>query len=722
MARKIRFKRGEEARLPRLDVAEMAFTTDTEKPFIGGNSGNLELAKKSDVDVVKTQLADKASKNEVRVNTNVIPINVSEMDTETKKLFTGGAVAVVGERVVGSENLKPLAVGPKKTSFLEIGKNKFDGTFLDGIASSLTGDNVIISTSQDRYCAVMEIEDGKTYTVTKNVGGNRFNVLLISEYPHKAKLPMSTLYSFLGQQRSIAQSHTVTNSYGARYLVVQTNSGVPDIPLLQVEEGNVATEYEPYEILMPELSKKSIPTILQRSLKNIFNGEFVEAWLTRSTTVTPPNIYVSANNASNNGRMAVIPIEPNGQYTISFPEKGKHNRFVIGLANSYPNIGYILDTKIYEGYTDIFDPELTEYTFQNTNEGKYVVIYVSNEGVEPKLQVEKGSKKTEYEPFEYVPKRYLSIIQNDEPAVKNIKKYMFSGELIGEYKSEDVDIFSKATTKHNDVYAAFDSYVDLYPDYISKELLGNDEGGKPLYKYEFIPHKYLTTEPYRLLKIIITSGIHGNEKGPVHSLFNFLKKICDDWREDKILEFMRFNVHFVVVPIVNPSGFDLNQRVNLNKKDLNRDFPLDNDFSGKQLSTQYLGDVINDNLDAGLFVDFHNMYFRDGYMGYAFVNNEEVSLSVVNTIATLGRTWQRKYDFFPQSESHKFGYTEPMVNTMMAAFAERRGLKSGLLEIVRQIDWQTNGSEYDELTVKCGEDLLVNTLKALIKTLPHVTT
>ena len=67
---------------------------------------------------VTAQLAQKASKSEVRKDTDIQPISVHEMDTETKQLFTGGAVAVVGENAVGNENVKEKAVTPIKTSFL----------------------------------------------------------------------------------------------------------------------------------------------------------------------------------------------------------------------------------------------------------------------------------------------------------------------------------------------------------------------------------------------------------------------------------------------------------------------------------------------------------------------------------------------------------------------------------------------------------------------------
>lgn len=46
MARKIQFKRGYEKDLPKLDVAEFGFTTDTERLYVGGTAANVELAKR----------------------------------------------------------------------------------------------------------------------------------------------------------------------------------------------------------------------------------------------------------------------------------------------------------------------------------------------------------------------------------------------------------------------------------------------------------------------------------------------------------------------------------------------------------------------------------------------------------------------------------------------------------------------------------------------------
>jgi lysophospholipase L1-like esterase len=61
MSNKIQVKRGVEANLPTLDIGEPALTTDTNKPFFGTSTGNLELA-------TKQQINDLVAKTVVTLN------------------------------------------------------------------------------------------------------------------------------------------------------------------------------------------------------------------------------------------------------------------------------------------------------------------------------------------------------------------------------------------------------------------------------------------------------------------------------------------------------------------------------------------------------------------------------------------------------------------------------------------------------------------------------
>ena len=56
--RKILHKRGMRAQIPRLDEAEIAFTTDDKRLHIGTKDGNLQLMDEKDKQEISAQLAD----------------------------------------------------------------------------------------------------------------------------------------------------------------------------------------------------------------------------------------------------------------------------------------------------------------------------------------------------------------------------------------------------------------------------------------------------------------------------------------------------------------------------------------------------------------------------------------------------------------------------------------------------------------------------------------
>jgi hypothetical protein len=71
MADEIRFQRGPESRLALLDIGEPAITTDTEKLFFGTPSGNVEVAKKEDINGIPERV------EALEQNTSVLKNKVS---------------------------------------------------------------------------------------------------------------------------------------------------------------------------------------------------------------------------------------------------------------------------------------------------------------------------------------------------------------------------------------------------------------------------------------------------------------------------------------------------------------------------------------------------------------------------------------------------------------------------------------------------------------------
>lgn len=139
----------------------------------------------------------------------------------------------------------------------------------------------------------------------------------------------------------------------------------------------------------------------------------------------------------------------------------------------------------------------------------------------------------------------------------------------------------------SDLYAAYDALAETYPGYVSKASLGADSSGNYIiYRYDFIPElptieREASTSPKMFTDysadnfpvFIMDACIHGGEKPCALALLNLMDKIAKATDDNGILGWLRSNIHFVIIPMVNPWGYSNNLRYNYNHVDLNRNFP-----------------------------------------------------------------------------------------------------------------------------------------------------
>ena len=110
--------------------------------------------------------------------------------------------------------------------------------------------------------------------------------------------------------------------------------------------------------------------------------------------------------------------------------------------------------------------------------------------------------------------------------------------------------------------------VSQYPNIVDKVLLGyattpagTEDLEKPIYEYTINPPKSRAdVSPVLTPVILITSGLHGNEKSPVWGTLMFFNQLLTNWKTDKILSSLISNVTFKIIPIVNPYGYNSNQK------------------------------------------------------------------------------------------------------------------------------------------------------------------
>ena len=116
----------------------------------------------------------------------------------------------------------------------------------------------------------------------------------------------------------------------------------------------------------------------------------------------------------------------------------------------------------------------------------------------------------------------------------------------------------------------------------------------------------LASSPDPQLTVAMYSGTHGDEPAPVHAVLQFLEE--ERWRAWP-------QVRFKVMPCINPTGFDLGIRENVDGQDVNRTFKL-GDSPESRVGTEMIG---SEPLD--MWIDAHEDPVEDGFYCFSQLPN-----------------------------------------------------------------------------------------------------
>ena len=204
-------------------------------------------------------------------------------------------------------------------------------------------------------------------------------------------------------------------------------------------------------------------------------------------------------------------------------------------------------------------------------------------------------------------------------------------------------IFADVSVLNNMTY---DSLIALYETmrtadsgYITRKEIGLTSTGKTMYAYSFTPAKPLDSidnDPAKLPKITITAGIHSDEGTAWYGTYLLMKQLSQGWQDDELIKFLRFNVNFVVVPIIN----DQMNRLNINGVNLNRSFYPNWEATTEsgayplvESEAQAIYKFLVDNLDTDFHIDMHNFYTAEPRICDFYMNGEDGS----NALDFFGR-------------------------------------------------------------------------------------
>lgn len=192
-------------------------------------------------------------------------------------------------------------------------------------------------------------------------------------------------------------------------------------------------------------------------------------------------------------------------------------------------------------------------------------------------------------------------------------------KYIGQNALYDSETLNKNTT-YSTIISMFDTLVSTYNGYLSRIDCGLcSDGTNHVYQYNAVPEELTYGGKKKAKpKMLIISGQQAMEKGCIYGLYYFLKDLCENWKSNDVLSYIRHNVVLKLIPIVNPYSFNTNSYYNINNVNLNRNYDTIGFYVAKegttnyggaspfdQIETTYVKKLVDENPDAICFIDCH---------------------------------------------------------------------------------------------------------------------
>ena len=277
-----------------------------------------------------------------------------------------------------------------------------------------------------------------------------------------------------------------------------------------------------------------------------------------------------------------------------------------------------------------------------------------------------------------------------------------------------------------ELYGLYDSIMEQYPTYISKEELPNEDqsGTYKMYCYTFAPEQIpinsssvLTFNFNPLPKVILGGGVHGNgnsgdDSSMIGTLYYFLRDLCANWETNETLKYLRWNVVFKVVPLQNPWGYQNMTRKNSRGVDINRNMPIGWIYSTETTTAGYGGSeplsenesknmkyVMDQNDDALIFFDIHSRMDRvqQSRMMYCGANDATPMVNVFrSSLPYINAEWRKIDPNLPATINGDITLNLNGVGNLYS-YANSVGINGGLMEGFS--DYQGNSGDPYNATV-----------------------
>lgn len=439
------------------------------------------------------------------------------------------------------------------------------------------------------------------------------------------------------------------------------------------------------------------------------NGIFGDDFLNRLKSYPVWVLGTSKYKVASNQMSLALPVKSGDEINVT----GN------GVANScYFSVLKSLDGIDTDGSTPDFSDMYTEriatgYNGSTTiyvpDDAHYILIGMTNDG---STSYRAGSIKLNSVELKQALVNYLlSLTTND-----SIPSFPF---YVAEQSPDKIVNYQTLLNK-------YDALVSEFSSILTKNELGSTALGTKIYEYVLDTGNYNSAGNHQKdpsivkPKIILITGVHGNENGSITSTLNFFANMVNNVA---MLSKLKNGLQIRLIPCVNPDGLNAGTRYNSQHVDINRNFNINwvaggNEGDGyygaraaDQNETQIIQDWLAENNDAAFFLDYHNDW-TSSELSYIYSydsTNEEclkykrAYLLAINKMINYWITQGIPYTTI-------FGYCAKLdtVGTAINYGQNSIGLSSFLMEI--PISFPNDDVSVGKATVKGGAEILGNVL------------
>ena len=254
--------------------------------------------------------------------------------------------------------------------------------------------------------------------------------------------------------------------------------------------------------------------------------------------------------------------------------------------------------------------------------------------------------------------------------------------------------FDAEDMKTQDIYDYLDALCEKYPQLLTKTVLGHDSSG------ELYVNRYVFADSAKS-SYSATIYIGANEHGPTSDprecaivTARFIKDLCAGHaKTDAFLSAIKDNCKVVVIPVINPWGFDNNSRNNYNNVNINRNYPtpgwsaqadIDKGASaGSEIETQYVVDTIS-AFSPDIALDLHCLGYvvSDNDMTCAYSGQIKDHTKIENIVNSMRRDYNLNCVSYGQGDYTTNGNGDSYfrylgIDGILLEFQSRDGLTSG---------------------------------------------